>query len=116
MGGRESGCHRALLPVGALACGGTIEMAGLPDERHQIFDLPEVKPTVTEHQRYSDVCRHCGSRHKSAYPDTVPSGQMGPGLISWISLLNGGYRLSLRQVQRLLQEHWGLGTGDWPLV
>jgi hypothetical protein len=95
-------------PPARCACGGPIEIAGLPDQRHQIFDLPEVKPTVIEHQRYSGVCQHCGSRHKSAYPDTVPSGQMGPGLISWISLLNGGYRLSLRQVQRLLEEQWGL--------
>ncbi len=95
-------------PPAQCNCGGRIEIMSTPDQRHQVFDLPEVKPIVTEHQRYHGVCQCCGAEHKSAYPDTVPSGQMGPGLISWISLMNGGYRLSLRQVQRLLEEHWGL--------
>ncbi len=105
-------------PPAQCTCGGVIEIADTPDERHQLFDLPEDKPTVTEHQRYSGICRHCGARHKSAYPDTVPSGQIGSGLISWISLLNGGYRLSLRQVQRLLREQWQLefGLGRMPGV
>lgn len=73
-----------------------------------VFDLPDVKATVTEYQRYSGVCRSCGSTQKAAYPDTVPQGQMGAGLISWISLLNGRYHLSLRQVQQLLKEQWQL--------
>lgn len=77
-----------------------------PAQRHQIFDLPEVKPIVTENQRYRGVCQCCGAEHTSSYPNSMPSGQRGPGLISWINLLNGEYRISLRQVQQLLEEQW----------
>jgi len=34
---------------------------------------------------------------------------MGPGLVAWIALMAGNYRLSVRQIQRLLQEQWELG-------
>jgi len=95
-------------PPAQCSCGGSINITPTPDERHQVFDLPEVKATVTEHQRYSGICQCCGMTHKSVYPHTVPSGQMGAGLISWISLLNGRYHLSLRQVQQLLKEQWQL--------
>jgi len=33
---------------------------------------------------------------------------MGAGLISWIALLSGQYRLSTRQIQSLLHEQWHL--------
>jgi len=33
---------------------------------------------------------------------------LGPGLIAWISLMNGRYHLTLRQIESLLQEQWGL--------
>ncbi len=38
----------------------------------------------------------------------VPLGQMGPGLVAWIGLLTGRYHLSLREVEALLEEQWGL--------
>jgi hypothetical protein len=41
-------------------------------------------------------------------PGWVPSGQMGAGLVSWISLLSGQFHLSTRQIQRFLQEQWQL--------
>ncbi len=36
---------------------------------------------------------------------------MGPGLIAWINLINGRYRLTLRQIESLLQEQWRLTFG-----
>jgi transposase len=94
-------------------CGGTIELDRAADRaeptlRHQVFDLPEVRYTVTEYQQYGGRCRHCGERHLAELPDWIPRGQMGPGLISEIGLLNGQYRMSLRQVQTHLRCRWGL--------
>lgn len=95
-------------PEARCPCGGVVEADAEPALRHQVFDLPEVRYTVTEHQQYAGRCARCGTRHLAPLPDWVPGGQMGPGLISAIGLLNGAYRLSLRQVQTYLQSHWGL--------
>ncbi|WP_374089184.1 IS66 family transposase [Methylomicrobium lacus] len=93
-------------PQSQCACGGEVVMDGY--RRHQVFDLPEVRYQVVEHRCYSGCCRQCKARHRAALPDDVPSGQMGPGLIAWISLLNSQYHLSLRQLESLLAEQWQL--------
>jgi hypothetical protein len=33
---------------------------------------------------------------------------MGPGLIAWIALLNGHFRMSTRNIQTFLEMQWGL--------
>ena len=83
-------------------------MMSSPSYRHQVFDLPEVQYTVTEHQVYSGRCPHCQIRHTDRLPDWVPSGQMGPGLISSIVWLSGQFHLSIRQMQAFLKAQWHL--------
>jgi hypothetical protein len=95
-------------PEGECACGGAIALETEPHLRHQVFDLPVVKYTVTEHRVHAGCCRRCGKRHQGGLPDDVPVGQMGPGLIASIGLLNGGHQLSTRALQALLVEQWGL--------
>ena len=95
-------------PEGQCTCGGVVEIAPEPVLRHQVFDLPEVRYKVTEYQQYAGHCTGCGQRQVGVLPDWVPSGQMGAGLISEIGLLNGQYRMSLRQVQTDLQDRWQL--------
>lgn len=95
-------------PDSRCPCGGVLALEPEPAVRHQVFDLPEVRYTVTEHRRYGGRCARCGRRQVAALPDWVPAGQMGPGLLSTIALLNGRYHLSLRQVQAYLDTHWGL--------
>ncbi len=87
-------------------CGGLIHIDSY--QRHQVFDVPEVRYEITEHQRYTGCCQRCGERRTAHFPQSVPTGQMGPGLIAWISLMNGRYHLTLRQIESLLQEQWGL--------
>lgn len=60
-----------------------------PSRRHQVVDLLEVQYHVTEHRLYAGVCTCCGKRQVAQLPEDVPSGQMGAGLISWITLMNG---------------------------
>ncbi|MBL1265498.1 IS66 family transposase [Methylomicrobium sp. RS1] len=93
-------------PLSHCACGGEIVMDGY--RRHQVFDLPEVRFHVVEHRCFQGRCAACKARVSAALPDDVPSGQMGPGLIAWISLLNSQYHLSLRQLESLLTEQWQL--------
>lgn len=100
-------------PDGRCACGGVVEPESEPALRHQVFDLPEVRYTVTEYRQYGGCCTRCGERHLAVLPDWVARGRMGAGLsrprlIGEIGLLNGQYRMSLRQVRTYLQARWGL--------
>ena len=96
------------LPSGTCTCGGHIECDLEPTCRHQVFDIPRVRYRVTEHQIYSGLCSACQRRHSADIPQSVPSGQMGPGLVALIAHLSGEYHLSIRQIQRFLREHWQL--------
>jgi hypothetical protein len=99
---------RDYYPEPTCGCGGHLVLEATPSTRHQVFDLPEVRYRVTEYRGHAGVCDRCGVRRVAPLPDWVPAGQMGPGLISWLGLLSGKYRLSTRNLQALLEEQWGL--------
>lgn len=93
-------------PNGRCHCGGEIALNGYG--RHQVFDLPDVRYTAVEHRCHQGRCLACHAIHRGKLPGDVPSGQMGPGLVAWLSLLNGRYHLTLRQLESLLEEQWQL--------
>ena len=80
----------------------------LPQERHQSFDLPEITYTVTEHQCFGGTCPCCRRKTVAQLPQDIPTGQMGPGLIAWIALMSGHFRMSTRSIEALLDMQWGL--------
>jgi len=73
-----------------------------------VFDLPEVRYQVTEHQLYAGQCANCQRQLTTTLPDWVPSGQMDAGLVSTIAQLSGQFHLSIRQIQAYLSECWHL--------
>lgn len=89
-------------------CGEPLPVAQTPSWRHQVTELPEVKPQVTEYQGFDLTCPRCGTRHEAERPKGVPSGQLGPRLLAEIGLLAGRYHLSLRLIQAWLQDRYGL--------
>lgn len=99
--------HR-YFPDARCHCGGELVMQTQPSYRHQVFELPEVKFQVTEHQLYKGCCSACDAQHTAAWPDSIPSGQMDAGLISTIVLLSGQFHLSMRQIQTYLKQIWQL--------
>ena len=95
-------------PDAQCGCGGTVAIEPEPRCRHQVFDIPEVRFSLIEHQLFSGYCGSCGCYHAAHTPDSVPSGQMGPNLVALIAHLSGRYHLTIRQIQDYLQEHWQL--------
>jgi transposase len=89
-------------------CGGAVHVGADPRFRHQVFDLPEIKFTVTEHQVFDGICDTCHQEHEGRWPDSIPSGQLGPTLIAWIVMMSSSFHLSIRQIQQLLAEQWQL--------
>ena len=60
--------------------------------RHQVWELPEIKPHVTEYQRHRLTCACCGETTCAELPPGVPQGQSGPRLMAFTALLMAYYR------------------------
>ena len=95
-------------PHGCCGCGRTLD--GLDPEpiRHQVAELPEIRPEVIEYRLHRLTCPGCGAATRAKLPGDVPRGAFGPRLQAWAGLLSGAYRLSKRQVQRLFADLLGL--------
>jgi transposase len=70
--------------------------------RHQVWELPEIKPLVTEYQRHRLACSCCGETTCAELPAGVPQGQSGPRLMAFTALLMAYYRQSKRRTAEFL--------------
>lgn len=82
------------------------ELTGVDPEplRHQVWDLPEIKPVVIEYQQHRLPCSCCGEITCAALPEGVPCGQSGPRLIAFTGLLMAYFRQSKRRTAMFLQD------------
>jgi len=71
--------------------------------RHQTWELPEIKPQITEYQRHRLPCP-CGTTTCGALPPGVSTLQAGPRLIALVALLMGCFRQSKRRVALFLEQ------------
>lgn len=76
--------------------------------RHQVVEIPEIVPDVTEYVLGRRRCRFCNTVTTSLLPEGVPQGMCGPRLSSLIVLLTGVYHLSRRNAAALLQDVLGV--------
>jgi transposase len=79
------------------------ELRGTDPEplRHQVWELPEIHPTVTEYQRHRLICT-CGCSTCGELPPGIPTGQAGPRLIAFSGLLMACFRQSKRRAAQFL--------------
>ena len=76
--------------------------------RHQVIEIPPIKPVVTEYQWHQLVCAACGEVTRAPWPAGVPSGTYGPRVHATVALCTGAYRLSKRITQQMLDEVFGV--------
>jgi transposase len=118
----HKGRTRALLPVedvdkvvpyGVAACpgcgGGDLEQTGVV--RHQVTEIPPVRPHVTEHQALQVRCRGCGAEAVGELPADVARSQFGPRVHALATQLTGDFRLTHREVARVFDEMFGVTVG-----
>jgi len=89
------------LPPACRRCGEPLNGADPEPLRHQVWELPEILPVVTEYQRHRLVCA-CGCSTCGDLPDGVPTGQAGPRLIAFSGLLMACFRQSKRRAAQFL--------------
>ena len=76
--------------------------------RHQVIEIPPIKPVVTEYQWQHLRCSACGEVTRAPWPDGVPSGTYGPRVQATVALCTGSYRLSKRTTQQMMDEVCGV--------
>lgn len=77
-------------------------------QRHQVIEVPPVKPVITEDQVHRLVCPACGDATRAELPAGVPPGGFGPRVQAITALCTGVYHLSKRTTQSVLQDLFGV--------
>jgi transposase len=102
------------LPAQCGACGTVLTGSDPNPVRHQVVELPKVKPLVDEHRLHQLSCPACGEVTRASLPADVSASGYGPGLVATVGLLSGPYRQSERQTQQALEDFYqvevALGT------
>ena len=91
-----------LKPSECRRCGGKLSGSDREPLRHQVWELPPIKPHVTEYQRHRLACPCCGETTCAQLPAGVPQGQSGPRLLAFTALLMAYYRQSKRRTAEFL--------------
>jgi transposase len=91
-----------LKPDACRRCGEPLVGADPQPLRHQVWDVPEIKPVVTEYQLHRLTCPCCQTSTCARLPAGIPSSQGGPRLVALLALLMGCFRQSKRRVALFL--------------
>jgi transposase len=89
------------VPAECRRCGRPLSGNDPEPLRHQVWELPEIQPVVTEYQRHRLICP-CGCSTCGELPAGVPTGQAGPRLIAFAGLLMACFRQSKRRAAQFL--------------
>jgi hypothetical protein len=89
------------IPAECRKCGKDLTGVDVEPIRHQVWELPEIKPIVTEYQRHRLTCT-CGCSTCGPLPDGVPTGQAGYKLMTFAGLLMACFRQSKRRTAMFL--------------
>lgn len=91
-------------PKACRRCGGKVQLDHSAPLRHQVWDLPPIKPVVDEFQLFRGHCPCCGITTQGDLPPGVPTGQCGPRLAAFTGLLMGHFRQSKRRASMFLRD------------
>src|SRR3989449_5425322 len=76
--------------------------------RHQVIEIPPIKPVITASRWHQLVCPECGETTRAPWPDGVPSGTYGPRVHATVALCTGSYRLSKRTTGQVMDDVFGV--------
>lgn len=72
--------------------------------RHQIVDVPPLKPEVIEYVQSIYRCRDCGALVYQPLPEEIKRRHFGPGLLALVGILTGSLNTSKRKALAVISE------------
>ena len=72
--------------------------------RHQVVDIPPIKPHVIEYVQHICQCRDCGAFVYRPLPDEVKRRYFGPGVLAIVGILTGDINTSKRKALAVINE------------
>jgi transposase len=93
-----------LVPAACRRCGEALAGSDSAPLRHQVWEIPEIKPLVTEYQLHRLTCPRCSTSTCGQLPAGVPLSQAGPRLVALTALLMGCFKQSKRRVALFLEQ------------
>ena len=94
----------ACRPTACRRCGQKLAGRDPQPLRHQVWEVPEIRPLVSEYQRHRLTCACCGETTCGELPPGVPQSQAGPRLVALTALLMGCFKQSKRRVALFLEQ------------
>lgn len=76
--------------------------------RHQVTEIPEIRPHITEYQLHTLACARCHVETTAVLPEGVPEGVFGPHTVAIASLLTGFYHLGRRPASQAMWDLFGV--------
>lgn len=98
----------AVKPRRCRRCRGRLVGADVAPYRHQVTEVPRVRPRVTEYQLHTLGCARCGVTTTAPLPPGVPRGAFGPRLQARVAVCTGVYHLSRRTTVGLMADLFGV--------
>jgi transposase len=95
-------------PPGCRRCGEPLAGDDPEPLRHQVAELPPVRPVVDEYRLHRLTCPRCRTSTRATPPPGVPKGAFGPRLRAILGALAGAYRLGKRPIRQLASDLLGL--------
>jgi transposase len=97
-----------LKPEECRRCGTKLDGSDPEPLRHQVWELPEIQPLVTEYQQHRLTCPCCRESTCAELPTGVPRGMSGPKLIAFVALLMACFRQSKRRTSLFVESIFGI--------
>lgn len=88
---------------------------GLP-RRTQVWELPVVRPYITEYRQHSRCCPCCRALVTADLPPDAPPGAFGPRATALMAVLRARYRLSIDDAAELLNDVWNMPLSGASIV
>lgn len=96
------------VPQPTCECGGDVHPRTDGVERLQFFEVPPLKPHVTEVRLVWGACGCCGRRYRGERPEGTPEGMLGPRAMAIAAWLVGDCKVPRRVVQAIFADCFGI--------
>jgi hypothetical protein len=95
-------------PLACGHCGGELRGEDENPYRHQVVEIPPIKPEIIEYRLHRLTCPKCGHGTRAKLPEGVTKKGYGERLTGLVGLLSAHHHQSHGLVQELLREVFGV--------